>query len=123
MEIQKKTGARDQRRVAAATEEKRTHIDKKWRNKNKKEEEEKTTPEREVKIILREFHLSTRRGVKSRGVRGKQSSLSFPSYARSLSFSLLLTLLSRLLLFLFSRYERPEGDALKPGCNPGDAIN
>lgn len=25
-------------------------------------------------------------------------------------------------LFVFTLGERPEGDALKPGCNPGDAI-
>lgn len=55
---------------------------------------------REVKIILREFHLSTHCGVK-RGERSEseESGPAFPPCVHSL----LLTLLSRPLLFLFSR--------------------
>lgn len=61
-----------------------------WRGRRKKKA---ATLEVEVKIILREFHLSTRRAVSSRGAKkAVQPLLSlFPSY------------LSRQLLFLFSR--------------------
>lgn len=62
--------------------------------------EDDTRQRREVKIILREFHLSTHCGVK-RGERSEseESGPAFPPCAHSL----LLTLLSRPLLFLFSR--------------------
>lgn len=69
----------------------------------KQEEGGKATPEVEVKIILREFHLSTRRGVEPRRSENEESGPAFPVPFSPLSVALLLTLLSRPLLFLFSR--------------------
>jgi len=75
-----------------------------------------------VKIILREFHSSSRR----RGVEPRQSEnerkavqplLSLPPRIRPTRAPF-----APASLFVFTLRERPERDALKPGCNPGDAI-
>lgn len=96
-EIQKKTTS-----GASGSGRKRK---KNAQRQNAEEQEERggeddTRKWREVKIILREFHLSTRRGVECG--EESESEESGPAFLPS-AHPLLLTLLSHPLLFLFSR--------------------
>lgn len=102
----------------------KTHKDRKRRNKKKKkkkEEEEKTTPGSGEKWKLFSGNFTwapTAASSAGKGARARKAVQPFHpalilSYSRSfrVRFS-----------FCFHARSVPGGDALKPGCNPGDAI-